>query len=133
MYFSRNEIFINLNPKVLKIFYVKIAFICLLFTSCEHESSKPQNLIEKDKMADVLADMLVLEAKVSRVSINNIDSTRTIYKYLENQIYKKYSIDSATYRSSYQYYIERPQVLKEIYDNSIKNIEKLRDKSKKNG
>ena len=117
----------------MKIFYVKIAFICILFTSCDQDSSKPDNLIEKDKMADILAEVLVLEAKVSRVSINNIDSTRTIYKYLENQIYKKYSTDSATYRSSYQYYIKKPQVLKAIYDDSIKNIEKLRDKNKKNG
>jgi hypothetical protein len=119
--------------KLLKVHFVKIVFIWLFITSCGQVTDKPENLIDSEKMSEILSETLVLESKISRISSSSIDSTRLAYKVKELEILKKFDVDSAMYRSSYQYYIKNPKVLKEIYENAIKKLEKLRDKNNKNG
>lgn len=75
--------------------------ICLLFSfiSCNDTIEKPKNLIEKDKMIDILYDLSLLEAiKTQNVSggINN--------KNANEYIYKKYKVDSIQLAASNKYY-----------------------------
>jgi hypothetical protein len=65
---------------------IKIVFISLtFFFSCK---SSPDGIIENKTMAIVFADLKTAEAKVSRLNLTGVDSSRVAFKYLENQIIK---------------------------------------------
>ncbi len=79
-----------------------IALLCLLFSiySCTNAIvEKPKNLIEKDKMIDILYDLSLLDAIKSQ-NINGGISSKTV----ENYIFKKYKIDSIQLAKSNTYY-----------------------------
>ena len=112
----------------------KKIFLCLGIISgilaCDTEPNQPKNTIDEQTMADILAEIHLTEAKVSRLSFRDYDSTKVAYKELERQILAKYKTDTARYRASYNYYITKPEVMIEIYDQTLRNLEVLKNKRK---
>lgn len=98
-----------------------ILFSVLLLTfSCGKSSvEKPDNLIDEDKMVDVLYDLAVLEALRSQKSMelaqNGVDHT--------TYIFEKHKIDSVQLASSNRYYASDLEKYKEIYDQVKERIE----------
>jgi hypothetical protein len=90
------------------------------FISCKDEAvNKPDNLIAKDKMIDVMYDLSILEA----MKYQNLASLDT-YKVNPSQyIFKKYKIDSVQFAHSNIYYASNYTNYKEMYDDVIKRIE----------
>jgi len=90
-------------------------FILLLFFSCSNRIPKPNNLISKDKMVDVLYDVTILNAA------KNVDKRRLEnHGILPNEfIYSKYSIDSLQLRESLDYYASDL----DAYNGIIKKLE----------
>ena len=79
-----------------------IFFISIFVISCTSNTiyKKPENLIPKDQMVDLLVDMqLALGAK----SIKNIDGNKNI-EYI-HLVFEKYGIDSARFAESNFYYM----------------------------
>lgn len=89
----------------------------LLFAwSCQNSSDKrPGDVLPEDKMAEVLTEIHLAEAKAGKLGITSSDSTTLIYKRLESQIYKKHKIDTATYFRSYRYYSSNPDKMADVY------------------
>lgn len=72
-----------------------------LFVSCKKElAKKPDNLIDKDKMVDIMYDLSVLNAMRSQNSalLDSFKNNSNAY------IYKKYKIDSTQFAKSNIYY-----------------------------
>lgn len=90
------------------------------FISCKDEAvNRPDNLIAKDKMIDVMYDLSILEA----MKYQNLASLDT-YKVNPSQyIFKKYKIDSVQFAHSNIYYASNYTNYKEMYDDVIKRIE----------
>jgi hypothetical protein len=113
---------------------IYISLISIFIFSCTSNTiyEKPENLIPRDEMVDILVDMqLALGAK----SIKNFDGNKNVdYMYL---VYEKYQIDSARFAESNFYYMtnidefnkvlrkskNKIQVMKKEYE----NIRKKRD------
>ena len=104
-----------------------IIIVCLLLSaiSCNNANSieKPDNLIEKDKMIDILYDMSLLEAIKSQ-NINGGISTKDGNEY----IYRKYKIDSLQFVKSNKYYASDLDGYKKMFE-TIK--ERLNEETKK--
>jgi hypothetical protein len=105
-----------------------LLFCFALFGSCENAVvEKPDNLIDQDKMVDIMFDISVLEAMKSQTTLvletNKINSN--------NYIYKKYSIDSLQFAKSDKYYASDVKKYKEIFDEVNKRIEEQIEASKK--
>ncbi len=95
------------------------------FISCNNAVEKPKNLIEKDKMIDILYDISLLEA----VKSQNIDggiSNKEANAYL----YKKYKIDSIQLSKSNKYYAADVDEYKKMFE-EVK--ERLEEQNKKMG
>ena len=112
-----------------------VAIVCLIFSviSCNSISvEKPDNLIDKDKMTDILYDMSLLEA-IKTQNINGGITTKTANEY----IYKKYKIDSIQFAKSNKYYAsdieEYKKMFEKIKDRLNKEIEKNDVIMKKSG
>lgn len=79
-----------------------LVLICLIFSivSCNDNTiEKPKNLIEKDKMIDILYDLSLLDAIKTQYIDGGISSQKA-----NEYIYKKYNIDSLQLVQSNKYY-----------------------------
>jgi hypothetical protein len=90
-----------------------IAIVCLLFSfiSCNDGIEKPKNLIDKDKMVDVLYDLSLLEAIKTQNVGGGISN-----KKANDYIYKKYKIDSVQLAQSNKYYASDVEEYKKIFE-----------------
>jgi transcriptional regulator with PAS, ATPase and Fis domain len=86
--------------------------ISLIFSCKEEVVKKPENLIEKDIMADVMYDLALLEA-IKYQSPNALQAHKI---NPDEYIYKKYKIDSAQFVQSNMYYASDYKEYKKMYD-----------------
>ena len=86
--------------------------INLIFSCKEEFVKKPENLIEKDIMVDVMYDLALLEA-IKYQSPNAIETHKI---NPDEYIYKKYKIDSAQFVQSNMYYASDYKEYKKMYD-----------------
>ncbi len=110
------------------IFFV---FIIVLTVRCSSDVRKPDNLLSEEKMINILTDIHLIESDVNNMRITDSDSNLAVYLYLEAQLFKKYQIDTATYRNSYRYYIAQPEVFGKMYKQILKVAEANSAKEKK--
>lgn len=90
--------------------------VLLTFTllACKSNSEKPENLLSKAQMVELLIDIHILEGKLDKLRIQR-DSSTVLYNTFEREILKAHNIDKALYKSSYQYYLEEVNSMDEIY------------------
>jgi hypothetical protein len=113
-----------------------LTFRCLLIPcsllfvlACGEGEKPPGDLIPEDKMARILADIHVAEARVTNLQLRSLDSSVMVYEELQKKIWKKYKVDTLLYRKSYSFYTSHPAYLAEIYEKVEKDIES-REKKK---
>ena len=108
---------------------VRVLLFCfVLFGSCQNGPiEKPDNLIDQDKMVDIMFDITVLEAMKSQTAL--VLETNKINP--NTYIYKKYNIDSLQFANSDKYYASNVNKYKEIFDAVNKRIEEQMEASKK--
>jgi hypothetical protein len=91
------------------LFFILISLIL----SCKEEVvKKPENLIEKDIMVDVMYDLALLEA-IKYQSPNALQAHKI---NPDEYIYKKYKIDNAQFVQSNMYYASDYKEYKKMYD-----------------
>lgn len=97
---------------------VYIIISLLFFTSCKDKPvAKPDRLIDKETMTNILYDISILQASIgfkSNVIIENVE--------VEKYIYEKYGIDSITLLQNQRFYASDVESFKEIYTNISERI-----------
>ncbi len=99
----------------------KLVFIVilLLFVSCKEESiQKPEHLIEKEMMVDIMYDLSILNAIKFQnpISFEGYNSNELEY------IYKKYKIDSTQFVQNNNYYTSNYKEYKKMFDQITQRI-----------
>jgi len=96
-------------------------FVLAIFASCKKElAKKPERLIEKDKMVNIMYDLSLLGAMRSQNAVL-LDS----FKNNSNEyIYKKYKIDSIQFAQSNIYYAADFKEYKKMYEQVKLRLEK---------
>lgn len=93
-----------------------VFFFCF---GCQNSTlTKPDKLIEKDKMVDIFYDLSLLEA-VKTQSINGGLSTKSAYDFIQ----KKYKVDSMQFSQNNRYYAGDAEEYKKM-------IEKVKERLK---
>ncbi len=96
--------------------------VILFFTvnSCKKSlEKKPDNLVPKEQMIQILADIHRLEGHVNNMNIQNTDTLSFIYRKMEADIFKKHKIDTAAYFKSYKYYLVDPEEFSALYSEVV--------------
>jgi hypothetical protein len=104
--------------------------LCLLLGQCTSDGptklgDKPANLVDEDKMADILAEVHLSEARISKMAIGSADTSALLFKRLQSNILKKFGVDTASYTQSFVYYSARPDKLSKIYEQVIENLKAI--------
>lgn len=90
---------------------ILLGLIVLLFGCNSNSIEKPDNLIDKDKMVDILYDISLLEA----IKTQNISGGITP-EMGNDFIYKKYKIDSLQFVKSNKYYASDIEGYKKMFE-----------------
>lgn len=92
-----------------------MALMCaLLGCAADDGTDRPDDLIPDDKMADILTDVHLAETRLNRFNLR-ADSMRLLFNRLNDQVMKKYEVDTSAYRQSYVYYSSHPDLFEKIY------------------
>lgn len=107
--------------------------ISVLSSACQEEPEVPKGTISEAKMADILTDIHLLEARIGRLNLTSLDSSTIVTEHLKQKIFKKYTTDSAAYNRSYQFYSTNPAFLERIYADVVKKLETRQKKKNYKG
>ena len=88
------------------------------------EDKKPDNLIDAGKMADILTQVHLAEAKISKLGLRSVDSSNIAYKHLEFKFLKQFGVDTAQFRTSYIFYSSHPLEMEAIYKQVVEKLQK---------
>jgi hypothetical protein len=96
------------------IFYISL-ILCVL--SCKDAIEKPKNLLPEDQMTKLIAEFSINEqSSAVNPQINGENATRFILK--------KYKVNGEAFTASYQYYMTKPDKMRDILNEAQKIIKK---------
>jgi hypothetical protein len=72
-------------------------------------------------MAKVLTDFYLKESKITGLHLSQ-DSALVLFEYYRSKYVEETSIPDSVIDQSYQYYLERPKEMGEIYDRIIDSL-----------
>ncbi|MDI5948727.1 DUF4296 domain-containing protein [Flavobacterium yafengii] len=99
---------------------IALLTIITLFVSCKEEVvNKPERLIEKDVMVDIMYDLSILEA----IRNQNPASLDTFKINSRDYIFKKYKIDSVQFAKSNVYYASDYNEYKSMFEQINKRLQ----------
>ena len=101
----------------MRYFLSLIITYALVFTGCSSEEdqnapSKPEDLLEEDKMIQVMMDLQMAESYI-RNNRHNIDSIQP--KAFYNWVWEQHGTNKETVKRSIQYYVHYPEKMEEMY------------------
>jgi hypothetical protein len=102
--------------------FLLILFGIFLF-ACSNSSKVgiPDNVLPKEKMADVLVDVHLMEAAMNI----NASSTDKFNSSLKIDVYKKHKITKQQYENSFEFYTQNPELLGEVYQLVLSNLSRM--------
>ncbi|WP_462248250.1 DUF4296 domain-containing protein [Ekhidna sp.] len=106
----QNYIFTNLKIDLRNIFLTVLVIVC----SCS-STNEPENLISREKMVKVMTEIHILEAKMSKVQVEPLDSTQSVYDHYEGLLFEDLGITKDQYEISFNYYVDNPNEFEKIY------------------
>jgi hypothetical protein len=102
------------------VFYFLILFA--LISCSKKEEVKPSSILDAKTMTSVLAEVHFTEATIQIRNLNSTDSSKKIaYQYYKN-IFDKNKTDVITFKKSFDWYKNRPELFTVIYDSVLIKI-----------
>lgn len=104
-----------------KFFYITLLGLFLINCTSNTIIKKPDNLVPKDEMVNILTDMFLASGGEN---IKNLQLQRKVNYF--PLVYEKYQIDSTRFKESNFYYVSRIDDYQEIIDKVDKKLKELR-------
>lgn len=110
----------------MKVFkYILFLFITIFSFACKPEpirSEKPENLIERKKMVELLYHIQLIEGRYQRRFSNPGQNVRelTIVRYAK--LFEKENVTEKQFMDSYHYYNETPFEMEKVWDEVLNRI-----------
>ncbi|GEL10082.1 protein of unknown function [Flavobacterium glycines] len=100
---------------------VSFLVLIMLFFSCKDDAvKKPERLIDKEVMENIIYDLSLLDA----IKYNEPATTENYKVNPKEFIFRKYKVDSAQFAQNNIYYASDFEVYKAMYDSVIKRIDR---------
>ena len=89
--------------------------------ACSKDSEVPDWVVSKERMVPFMIDIHLAEAKIKVLKLN-YDSSLAFFRKLEDDVYEKHQITDSIYLESFNYYLNHPDLLLEIYEQVIDSL-----------
>ncbi len=93
--------------------FIFILSFAIIVLSCKKED-RPETILSPEQMVEGLIGMYIAEAKINRIP-GNRDSLLRAFDHFEGRIFENIGVSDSVFRASYNYYLDRPNQLDEIY------------------
>lgn len=108
--------------------WIAVLIMLVLVSSCNNKSSTPSDLIGKDKMADVLGDMMMAdEFSIGYFAPDSSKAGRENNAGLYEKVFAIHAISKDQFIRSYKFYEADPIQLKVIFDSVNERFSRLRN------
>ena len=97
----------------------------LLF-ACEQKDRTPEGLLDREQFKEVLLDAQLLEARYNHEVVVEHRQEVPMKQYYA-QVFEKYGTNEDQFRKTFDYYKERPEELKAIYEEIIVELGRRKD------
>ena len=101
---------------------ISLIFVCLLSACGTKNETPPQNLIPKNKLANILSEIHQAESKVNNLGLVYNDTSYFLFRKFQTEILAKYEVDTTSYFQSYKYYLVNPEDFLDIYKDVVKQL-----------
>ncbi len=101
-------------------FLVFFLFVFAAF-SCGTKD-KPVGILPKEKMADILIEVHLAEAKANFYQFKTVDSSKVLFLQYKKDLLLKQGVAPAVFDSSYNYYARNVKDFNDIYLKVIDNL-----------
>lgn len=97
------------------LYYFVFSVILFLSISCGAKKESEQGILSHAEMVRALIDVYIIEQKVVALSLLPRDSSAILFKELNARTLDSLQVQDSVLRKSYNYYLDRPKELEEIY------------------
>ena len=97
-----------------------LGIIILVAVSCLSDGPS-KSLMDEEEMINSLIDLHLAEASVQNLRLSG-DSSRIVFAAREKQLLKDHHITDSVFINSYNYYLDHPIKLEEIYGAVVDSI-----------
>jgi len=99
---------------------------CFLFFACSGKKtvSIPETILPKEKMAEVMLDIHLLEATMN-LNATSADKMNPANPSPNFDVLKKNNISKKQYDESFDFYSQHPELLIEIYQTVLNDLSKM--------
>jgi len=109
-------------------------FSLLIFFGCtqkiETAVAPPEDLIPRDQMVDIIADLFIMEAILIEKQKKKSEDFHFSKYYIHNSILEKYNITRKSFEDSFNYYAHDLKTMDDIYADAITKLSKMQEEVK---
>lgn len=91
------------------------------------QQQPPADLIPRDSFVQVLADVHVIEARISHEMVVDQRTDSPAQRYYD-EMYAERGITKEQYAKTYTWYTEHPEVMKALYDEVLQELGKRKER-----
>lgn len=103
-----------------------ILFFLFAVMSCSTKNeSVPPDLIPQDSMVSIMVDIHLAEASMPAMQIYGEKMNEVALEHYAH-IYKLHHVTEEQFKTSHEYYIAHPDVYKDIYEQVVKSLQKMK-------
>ena len=106
----------------------RIILLTIGLTACSSDE-KPENLLDQDRMVNIMTDIHLIEAEINNIHLQHQDSSVFMYQKLKVKMLKKYNTDTSVFNASFKYYVLNPDKMKPIYAEVKKKLEEIKKRT----
>jgi hypothetical protein len=111
--------------------FVGFILLLFLFSACAEKKQEaievPEVLIAKDKMAEILSEVQLVEAYINQIPYSKRGKSDTDYVYFP-MLFEKYQISKTDFLENLAYYSTNEKTISSIYEKSIILLNKVKAK-----
>lgn len=111
----------SVNKRALFQLVPAVVVIALLAAAGCSKNAEPAGLLSQEEMVRTMTDMYLVEQKVSTVGVTR-DSTILLMRYMTPTVFKDAGTNDSIFRLSFDYYMEHPKLMEEIYNALIDSL-----------
>lgn len=115
----------------MRTFLVTFIIFLGIFSCTKNNYEKPNNLIGRSDMIDILTDLYISQQGLQMHPIQNEDVTLTLAKDAAD-IMKFHEVKYSDFQNSYQYYVMQPESFKEMLNEVKTNLHDQLSEEEKN-
>lgn len=99
---------------------VRLCFLCLFllsFYSCKQKTQIPPNILDEDKMVELITQLEITQAyfKIKSIGEDSLLFANNYQEQLFDTIFSQHNISYEEFNSSLMYYSSEPKKIEEIY------------------